>query len=63
MGSHENDHRPDLRYDPRQGTFVELPPDPLLPSFDRDLTVVDDLIVVTGIPLSPSPGGADGPAR
>lgn len=61
--SHENGHRPDLRYQPRQQTFTELPTDPLVPSYDRDLTVVDQLIVVTGIPLSPSPGGADGPAR
>lgn len=62
-GSHENGRQPDLRYDPDRRTFTELPADPLVPSYDRDLTVVGDLIVVTGILLSPSPGGADGPAR
>jgi hypothetical protein len=63
VGSHENGHRPDLRYHPERQTFTELPADPHVPSFDRDLTVVGDLIVLTGIPVSPSPGGADGPAR
>lgn len=63
VGSHENGHRPDLRYQPEQRTFAELPADPLIPSFDRDLTVVGEQIVLTGIPITPSPGGADGPAR
>lgn len=63
VGSHENGYQADLRYEPAQQRFIELPPDPLVPSFDRDLSLVGDLLVVTGIPVTPSPGGADGPAR
>lgn len=63
QGSHENGWRPDLRYDPDERAFTELPEDPLAPSFDRDLTHVGERLVLTGIDVTESPGGADGPAR
>ena len=63
QGSHEQGRHPDLRYDPHQQTWTPLPRDPLGPSFDRDLTTVGDLLVLTAIDITESPGGADGPAR
>ncbi|MBS3940261.1 MAG: hypothetical protein KG028_04795 [Actinobacteria bacterium] len=62
QGSHENGWRPDLRYDITTQTYAPLPEDPLAPSYDRDLTYVGGMLVLTGIDVTASPGGADGPA-
>lgn len=61
--THENNPLADLIYDPATRAYTELPPDPLRPSFDRDLTFVDGRLVLTAIDISPSPNGSDGPAR
>jgi hypothetical protein len=41
-GSDEAGEKPDLEFDPRTGTWMELPPDPLSPSFDRSMVVVGE---------------------
>lgn len=62
---HESDdevEHPDLRFEPASERWSELPADPLSPSFDRQLVAVGDRLVLLAKDLSPSPGGADGPA-
>lgn len=63
QATHEHGDYADLRFDPATRSWTALPADPLRPSFDRDLTLVGDLLVLTGIDVTPSPGGDDGPAR
>jgi hypothetical protein len=65
QGSHEGEQgrRDDLAFDLATRSWQALPQDPLGPSFDRDITLVGDLLVLTAIDLTRSPGGADGPAR
>ena len=47
---------------PRTGAWSELPPDPLSPSFDRLYAYNDDGLHLFAREITPSPGGASGPA-
>lgn len=56
--SQEDAAAPDLRFDPRDEEWRALPPDPLAPSFERDMTQVGELLVLTAKEL---PTGTDAP--
>lgn len=58
--SHERGRLPDLRFDPADQSWSELPRDPLPDSYDRDLTSLDGQLIATGIPVGEV--GSDGPA-
>jgi hypothetical protein len=58
----ERGEHPDLRYDPATGAWSPLPPDPLRPSFDRTIAAVADDLYLFAKEITPSPGGASGPA-
>lgn len=60
-GSDEFGPTLDLWFDPQTATWHRLPDDPLGPSFDRALVVVDGRMILTAKDLVESPG-ADGPA-
>ncbi|WP_315094363.1 hypothetical protein [uncultured Cellulomonas sp.] len=55
-GSDEHALTTDAWFDPATTTWHRLPDDPLGPSFDRSITVVDDQIVLSAHDLVPSPG-------
>ena len=61
QGSQENGVEHDLLFDPADQTWTELPPDPLIPSFDRTMVWTDAGLVLTGIEDVPQPGST-GPA-
>lgn len=61
-GSDERGEAPDLSFDPRTETWTELPPDPLSPSFDRLYAWTADGLHLFAKEITPSPGGASGPA-
>lgn len=61
-GSDENGETPDLWFDPMTEAWSELPEDPLSPSFDRLYAWNDDGVHLFARDLTPSPGGASGPA-
>ncbi|MEX2459189.1 MAG: hypothetical protein WD770_09405 [Actinomycetota bacterium] len=52
---------PDLVYDPAAREWRELPADPIVPSFDRNMVWTGSEVVLTGIESVPQPG-SDGPA-
>lgn len=58
-GSQENGVLPDLIYDPAGGTWAELGPDPLTPSFDRTLVWTGEELVLLGIADVPNPGAEE----
>lgn len=58
--THESGRLPDWRYDPTAEAWSELPEVPLGDHYDRDVTLVGNTLVVTGIPVQDV--GADGPA-
>lgn len=60
--SDEHGEQTDLRFDPTDGSWTQLPADPLSPSFDRHVVAVDDRLVLLAKDITPSPGGADGPS-
>lgn len=51
----------DSAFDPRLGTWTELPDDPLGPSFDRQVAWLGDRLLLTASDLVPQPG-AEGPS-
>lgn len=57
----EIDVSPDLLFDPSTGEWTELPPDPLVPSFDRAMVWTDGELLLLGIEVVPNPG-SEGPA-
>lgn len=61
-GTDELGEHPDLRFDPTDASWTEVPADPLSPSFDRHLVAVDGRLVLLAKDITPSPGGADGPS-
>jgi hypothetical protein len=61
QGSQERGVRSDLVYDPGARAWTDLPPDPLIPSFDRSMVWTDAGLVLLGIEDVPQPG-SDGPA-
>lgn len=60
--SHERGETPDLWFDPSTGAWSELPKDPLGPSFDRLYAWNEDRLYLFAKAITPSPGGASGPA-
>ena len=60
--SDEGGESPDLWFDPMSEAWSELPEDPLGPSFDRLYAWNDDGLHLFAKDLTPSPGGASGPA-
>ena len=61
-GSDESGETPDLWFDPMTEAWSELPEDPLNPSFDRLYAWNDDGLHLFAKDITPSPGGASGPA-
>jgi hypothetical protein len=61
QSSQESGVAPDLAYDPASAAWSELPPDPLIPSFDRTMVGTDAGLVLLGIENVPQPGSV-GPA-
>lgn len=59
QGSQENGVRPDLVFDPSTRTWAELPPDPLIPSFDRTMVWTEAGLVLLGIEDVPQPGSRE----
>lgn len=59
--SDENGTLPDLVYDPADGTWSQLPANPLRPSFDRLLISTPSGLVLTAKPIGPD-GGPEDPA-
>lgn len=59
--SDEQGARPDQVYDPADGTWSQLPADPLRPSFDRVLVSTPSGLVLTAKPIAPD-GGPEDPA-
>lgn len=53
--------RPDLVFDPSDGTWAPLPGDPLAPSFDRQYVWTGTALVLLAAELTANPGG-DGPS-
>jgi hypothetical protein len=53
---------PDLRFDPRDSSWTELPPDPLPPAYDRFMAPVGDQLVLAAAP-QPAPGSNEGPRQ
>jgi len=60
-GSDENGEQPDLLFDPETQSWVELPPDPLSPSFDRLYVANGDRLILMAKDLEPNPG-SEGPS-
>ena len=60
-GSDENGIHPDQVYDPADGTWSQLPANPLRPSFDRVLISTPSGLVLTAKPIGPD-GGPEDPA-
>ena len=60
-GSDEQVTAVDSWFDPATSTWHRVPDDPLGPSFDRSMVVVDGSVLLTAKDLVPSPG-AEGPA-
>jgi hypothetical protein len=60
-GSDERGERPDLAYEPLDGSWTRLPPDPLTPSFDRQIIPTPLGLVLTARPIAPD-GGPENPA-
>lgn len=58
-GSDERGVHPDLVHEPASGTWTELPPNPLEPSFDRVLVSTPAGLVLTAKPMTPDGGPAD----
>jgi hypothetical protein len=54
--SQEDGYRPDVIYVPHRDAWLELPRDPLTPSFDRWMLSTPRGLVVTGIKSVPQPG-------
>lgn len=61
-GTDEQGPMVDQTFDVATSTWTTLPDDPLGPSFDRDIDIVDGRFVLTAKDLVDSPGGEDGPA-
>ena len=59
QGSQENGVSHDLAFDPEAETWTELPPDPLIPSFDRTIVWTGEELVLLGIEDVPQPGSAE----
>lgn len=59
QGSQENGVGHDLVFDPHDETWRELPPDPLIPSFDRTMVWTDAGLVLVGIEDAPQPGAIE----
>jgi len=60
--SDERRETPDLWFDPSTGTWSELSEDPLSPSFDRLYAWNGERLYLFAKDITPSPGGASGPA-
>jgi hypothetical protein len=60
-GSDENGIHPDQVYDPADGTWSQLPANPLRPSFDRVVISTPSGLVLTAKPIRPD-GGPEDPA-
>src|SRR4051812_20071684 len=56
MSSQENGAGPDVEFDPARRTWSRLPPDPLIPSFDRTIVATDEGLVLTAIADVEQPG-------
>lgn len=61
-GSDERGEAPDLWFDPSSGAWSELPRDPLSPAFDRVYAWNGQNLYLFAKQITPSPGGASGPA-
>jgi len=59
QGSQENGVAHDLVFDPLDETWSELPPDPLIRSFDRTMVWTDAGLVLFGIEDVPQPGSIE----
>lgn len=59
QSTHELGMTPDLGYDPATEQWAELPPDPLAPSFDREMVWTDAGLVLLAHALVPNPGSAE----
>ncbi|WP_426595202.1 hypothetical protein ACPPVS_06445 [Cellulomonas sp. McL0617] len=55
-GTDENARSIDSWFDPTTNTWHEIPDDPLGPSYDRSMTVVDGRAILTAKDLVPDPG-------
>jgi hypothetical protein len=55
-GTDERGEQPDLAFDPATGSWSELPPDPLSPSFDRSMAWSGQELLLFDHELVPSPG-------
>jgi hypothetical protein len=60
--SDERGETPDLWFDPVDGSWSELPLDPLSPSFDRTYAWDGEDLYLFAKQITPSPGGANGPS-
>ncbi len=60
--SDEHGETPDLRFSPDDGSWAQLPADPLSPSFDRTYAFDGEDLYLFAKEVTPSPGGASGPA-
>ena len=60
--SDERGELPDLRFDPVDGTWSELPPDPLSPAFDRRYVLSNDRLHLFAKRVTRSPNGDSGPS-
>ena len=58
-GSDEQGEQPDLVFDPAAGSWNELPPDPLSPSFDRSMAWSGRELVLFDHELVPNPGSEE----
>jgi hypothetical protein len=58
-GSDEQGEQPDLVFDPAAGSWSELPPDPLSPSFDRSMAWSGRELVLFDHELVPNPGSEE----
>lgn len=59
QGTQESGVRPDLVFDPSTETWEELPPDPLIRSFDRGMVWTDAGLVLLGLEDVPQPGSEE----
>jgi hypothetical protein len=55
-GTDEQGEQPDLVFDPATGSWSELPPDPLSPSFDRSMAWSGQELLLFDHELVPNPG-------
>ena len=55
-GTDEQGEQPDLVFDPATGSWSELPPDPLSPSFDRFMAWTGEELLLFDHELVPNPG-------